>query len=345
LIAVTGGVVAAGALAPWLLTASCGGTQAPAPAASSDAAADAGVATSEDACAIQSAYSFRRIVGFENDNPADLAPSNTSTNPSYVSFDLTGGMFACTGNCGTRELADFYGVDAAPPHGVPVSSLQCMTGYNPIAEKLPNGDTGHCLVDGGTATQGLHLRAVNLTNWGMNLGVELRQNCNNTMDPNAPPSGAQPCYFDAGGWTGISFWARIGTSDVSLSAGGVLPAGPSVTNAILTIGDPQTSGALGGIYPDNPMPPICGDTPCVMGQGPPTVHGAFQCDPFGKAVTLSTDWQFYRVPFSDMTQKGYGLPESAPDLTHFLGLKFNLSRGQIGSSDYDVWVNDFAFYK
>jgi hypothetical protein len=153
-------------------------------------------------------------------------------------------------------------------------------------------------------------------------------NINDSMD-------GKPCYYDARGWTGISLWARLGSSE-------------SVTNAIITMADPNTAGLLGGGYPFNDPDAACGDLPCSANNtppGPPTLHNAVQCDPFGKAITLTSDWQFYRIPFSDMTQKGYGLPETAPDLAHFIGVKINLSLGQLGSADYDVWVNDIAFYK
>ena len=70
-----------------------------------------------------------------------------------------------------------------------------------------------------------------------------------------------------------------------------------------------------------------------------------QCDPFSKGISLSTTWQFYLIPFDEMQQKGFGLAESAPDLEHLLGVKFSLSKGQIGSANYDVWLNDISFYK
>jgi hypothetical protein len=334
---------AAGTLA--LLAASCGGTQAPAPAVLvSDAATDAGVQPSEDPCVIQSSYTYKPITGFEGDRTLDLAASpnitNPNTNPSYTSFDLTGFLFGCNSTIDPAPtvcapaVEHVYAVDAKAP--LTVSGIQCTTGFNAVPEDLPPDDPGHCLIDGGKAGQGAHLRATGLGKWGMNMGIDLRQNCyvsstvgdSPNIDASAFPN--QPCYFDARGWTGISFWARLGSSD-------------SATNAILTIGDPLTAGVLGGTYPFNAQ--LCGDAPCDAGAGPPLVHGPQQCDPFGKAFTLSSSWQFYRIPFSEMVQKGYGLPEQAPDLAHFLQLKINLSLGQLGAASYDVWVNDFAFYK
>lgn len=334
-------VAAAGALGTSVLgllvaATSCGGTQAPAPAVGGDAAVDVDAGpplADDDACAIQSAFAYQPIVGFEGNNTFDLAaspnptPDNGGVNPSYVSFDLTGVMFGCTTGCDIQVAdMDFTGDGGGGIGG-------CVTGYNPVAEKLASGDPGHCLLDGGHAKEGIHLRAQGLTNWGMNLGMDLRQNCyNNNMTVGDNPAidagfPNQPCYFDARPWTGISLWARLGSSD-------------SVTNAIITISDPDTAGQLGGTYPFNAL--TCGSSPC--GSMPPT-QAPFQCDPFGKAITLSSDWQFYRIPFTDMVQKGYGLPESAPDLAHFIGVKVNLSRGQLGTADYDVWFNDFAFYK
>jgi hypothetical protein len=339
---------------------SCGGTQGPVAAQPAEAGAEASGPI--DFCAEQRTHTYASIASFENyrNNQFDLAaspnPGNSQQNPSYVSFDLTGSMYGCDTqnlpdtappllNPGLCDQPDAQSSTRQSGDGV-VSAIGCKTGYNAVAEVAPDG---HCLVDGGTSRAALHLVGSDLSDWGMNLGVELRQNCNNDIDPEAG-SAAFPCYVNARleQFKGISLWARLGSDDPSLA-----------TTAIVQIGDPATSSQLGGSagmlvgqYPFNgwPLdggpvgPPLCGDTPCNPGVGPPP-KSPVQCDPFSKGISLSTEWQFYTIPFDEMQQKGYGLPENEPDLEHFLGVKFSLSKGQIGSAHYDVWLNDISFYK
>jgi hypothetical protein len=183
------------------------------------------------------------------------------------------------------------------------------------------------------------MEAAGLTGWGMNVGIDLRQNCACPAPPMQclqlahPELGCQTtamctmngaCFFDATGYTGISFWAMLGPK----STGAV---------ALATVADPNTAGVLGGTYPFNDL--ICGDPPCVAGQQ--QVHSGKQlCDPFGKAIGLVDHWEFYTIPFDEMRQKGYGLPEPKIDLAHVLAFKLSLGKGV-----WDVWLDDISFYR
>ena len=222
-----------------------------------DAGVDASVPV--DFCAEQLAHTYVSLVSFEN-NRRDLAaspnPMSSAVNPSYVSFDLTGSMLECPAptNRAICDDPDAESVVVTADSGV--SSINCTTGYNAVGENAPDG---HCLVDGGTSRTAVHLVAKDLTDWGMNIGVELRQNCNNSTDPDASMYPGYPCYVNAAaeGFKGVSVWARLGSDDPSLAQ-----------TALVQIGDPATSSELGGTYPFN-TPRLCGDAPCVMGVGPP----------------------------------------------------------------------------
>jgi hypothetical protein len=167
----------------------------------------------------------------------------------------------------------------------------------------------------------------------MNVGIDLRQNCEGIDAGPTGPNGA--CYFDATEWTGISFWAY--DADALDTPGGI------GAGALITLGDPSTAGVLGGEYPFNDL--ICGNAPCSAGQ-PIDNHCTAAsvplclCDPFGKAIGLTGHWTFYTIPFSDMRQKGYGAPEPALDLAHILGFKLSLGEGT-----WDVWLDNIAFYR
>jgi hypothetical protein len=245
----------------------------------------------------------------------------------YASYDLTGTMWGCQlTTLGTCAVSDETPVVPDP--------LQCRTGYAVFQqESLP---ASRCGADG----YGLHLSAPpdggGLTGWGMNLSIDFRQNCNGTSDPDAGV-GFTPCFVDASRWTGISFWARLGPQSTGATA-------------LVTVGDPHTSSQIGDTPPYNLQYPfnerLCGDPPCVPGGDGGSSGGGLldggnpQCDPFGKAVLLVSDWQFYAIPFSEMRQKGYGVPESTLELSRILGFKFSLGKGA-----WDVWLDDIAFYK
>jgi hypothetical protein len=77
------------------------------------------------------------------------------------------------------------------------------------------------------------------------------------------------------------------------------------------------------------------------------------CDKFGAYVLLGPDWKYYRIPFSDLRQAGYGLQfpslcvESSDDPDHHCfgdgGIRtmaLTYSRGL-----WDIWVDDIGFYR
>ncbi len=67
---------------------------------------------------------------------------------------------------------------------------------------------------------------------------------------------------------------------------------------------------------------------------------AEKCDRFGIGVGLETEWNFYRVPFSQMSQRGYGVPSPGIDRSGIIAVSMYLSDGP-----WDFWVADVAFYR
>lgn len=333
----------------------CGGTQASPPDASAGAqapGADLLGPADTDPCTVSAGFTFWPIASFGPDNSAN--PDHAQNTTIYVSYDGSGTLYQAS--CSPAALAtntpcsEMPALPAHPflcsacaqdPDASNCTGCGCASGYSPGITGEPPPQP-RC---GGSDNQALHLHADSdnpegLTLWGMNVGIELRQNCttpNGGMPDAGSPEAGKPCYFDATEWTGLSFWALLGPQNTGSQV------------LLATVGDRDTSGQLGGgtsagspptplAYPFNDL--RCGDPPCTAGLGTATPSGRPQCDPYGKGVGLVNHWEFYAIPFSEMRQKGYGKPDPVLDLTHILGVKFGLGKGA-----WDVWLDDIAFYK
>lgn len=66
-----------------------------------------------------------------------------------------------------------------------------------------------------------------------------------------------------------------------------------------------------------------------------------QCgDGWEKGVALSTDWQFYTIPFTELRQEGYGKMFSYLDLSKITLVRFSWMQGWL-----DIWLDDVRFYR
>jgi hypothetical protein len=75
--------------------------------------------------------------------------------------------------------------------------------------------------------------------------------------------------------------------------------------------------------------------------GPPPPESSERCgDPWFSPVRLSTDWQFFRVPFSELRQEGYGKEFPALDRSAVTMVRFTWSQGWI-----DYWIDDVRFFR
>ncbi len=63
-------------------------------------------------------------------------------------------------------------------------------------------------------------------------------------------------------------------------------------------------------------------------------------DGWAKGVALSTDWQLYKVPFTELRQEGFGKEFSYLDLSKITLVRFTWSQGWV-----DVWLDDVRFYR
>ncbi len=67
---------------------------------------------------------------------------------------------------------------------------------------------------------------------------------------------------------------------------------------------------------------------------------SLKCDRFGAGVGMDTKWRFVKIPFSEMRQRGYGMPAPELDVSAILGFNIGFESG-----DWDFWIDDVAFYR
>jgi hypothetical protein len=80
---------------------------------------------------------------------------------------------------------------------------------------------------------------------------------------------------------------------------------------------------------------------CFDKDGPFPPEGSDRCgDPWFAPVRLSTDWEFFRVPFSELRQEGYGKEFPAIDLSAVTMVRFTWAQGWV-----DYWIDDVRFYR
>jgi hypothetical protein len=63
-------------------------------------------------------------------------------------------------------------------------------------------------------------------------------------------------------------------------------------------------------------------------------------DGWAKGVTLTNDWKFYKVPFTELRQEGYGKEFQYLDLSKITLVRFTWMQGWV-----DVWLDDVRFYR
>jgi hypothetical protein len=118
---------------------------------------------------------------------------------------------------------------------------------------------------------------------------------------------------DASAYTGIQFYAIMSTG-----ASGVR----------MTVGNLYTD-PVGGLCSTAPGPTGCYDDP-------------------GAALAISTTWTKYQIPFSSLTQVGFGNP--SPLGTNFPKVALTHVRWDLGipmtgpTPAWELWVDDLTFY-
>lgn len=79
---------------------------------------------------------------------------------------------------------------------------------------------------------------------------------------------------------------------------------------------------------------------CFDEDDPPPPDSPERCgDGYAYTVNLSTDWQFFLVPFSEMRQQGFGKPSPFMDLSTIRNIAFVVSTGWA-----DAYLDDLTLY-
>jgi hypothetical protein len=178
----------------------------------------------------------------------------------------------------------------------------------------PMGDAPPTEIPGGRCTSkfAMHVSAKGFTIWGAGFGTDFAYGVASSdaggasADSGASPRGS----YDASAYTGISFWAKI---------------------------EPGSKPGIRLNVPDKTTAPEGGQ--CIVddkGMNPNRCY-----DDFGKTMGITSSWDFFKVSFAEMSQRGFGLKAASIDKAHLFGLQFQAP----ASVDYNVWVDDLSFYK
>jgi hypothetical protein len=124
----------------------------------------------------------------------------------------------------------------------------------------------------------------------------------NFDDPGNGEGGSAKVAYDASAYTGIAFWAKAGSG--------------STTSLRVNVSDKDTDPAGGVCAPVS------------------------KCnDHFGATLPLSTDWRQFVLPFSELTQAGWGMPAPSFDPKHLYACQFQVAEG----ATFDIWIADIYF--
>ncbi len=149
----------------------------------------------------------------------------------------------------------------------------------------------------------MHIQGGPMTRWGGVMGVQF-----------AAPG------IDASDWDGVAFWARVG---------------PESRHPIrFEVSDKFTDDKVREeAKPDEEQAEAClSDAPRDQ-----TREG---CDKFGVNRSLTTDWQFFAIPFEEMRQSGWGMQAPYLDKAGLRSLSFMYATGV-----WDIWIDDLALFR
>ncbi|WP_437619046.1 hypothetical protein [Sorangium sp. So ce1151] len=147
------------------------------------------------------------------------------------------------------------------------------------------------------STMALHTFGSGFATWGAGVGVDLSSD-----------EGVKSAY-DASAYTGMVFWAKLGSADAA-------------TSMTVLISDGSTTPEGGVCDPAD-------DTK--------------QCyDNWAKTISLTTDWQPVVIPFETLKQGGWGATPATTsiDTSALYSLQFQTG----AATTFDLYIDDVGFY-
>ncbi len=121
--------------------------------------------------------------------------------------------------------------------------------------------------------------------------------------------------LDVSNYEGVSFWGRVKWETRS--------------TVRLSVLDPGTDSA----FVDD-----AGESLCDAESSLDDFEQA--CDPYGRYAVMTGDWKFFRIPFHEMRQKGFGAKTPYLDLGVIRQVTVDYGQGE-----WDFWIDDLAFYR
>jgi len=298
-----------------LLLGACGGADDGRPERPTGIAAEA-----LDQCAaaerrIDDGWEFQSVLDFEPPDemePDALIPQCAPEAPCefYFNYDKASSPRPEGCNSSSMVLAKFEAVTAPASAGdrfIAQRLPEARCESSRYAFHLLGSDVATC-VNPATGRQG----------WGATLAITLNATQNNVGLALSP--------YDASDFDGFSFWVRLGEGE---SGSGVLASAK----------DRYT-----GLPPDS----LKADAYCevkeqiVVDGEPINTPDSLKCDGFGLAALAEAEWRFVKIPFASMRQKGFGAPSplGTLEVSQMSAFEFGF-----GAGDWDVWLDDIAFYK
>jgi hypothetical protein len=189
---------------------------------------------------------------------------------------------------------------------------------DPTQTPLPAEELGATRCGGRFA---FHLQGGPFTDWGAAFGYSTH------------------AAFDASQYRGLSFWARSGPggqTELELGVADRHTDAEAVRQAI-EAGEDVTPG----VDVCRPLPELGPNDPPLEDEQRTLQERRLDCgDGFKKLVQLTSEWQFFAVPFSEMRQGGWRFVAPSFDTSAIWSFSFVQSRGYI-----DLWIDDVAWYE
>lgn len=287
------------------------------------------VAPGVDECeAVGAAYELSDVIRFEDvgsTKPPACEPSLTTSSglPVACSFYFNHDPRTVTPNQAGE------GAPTIPPDTVSCLSLEPAVtdppeiGVSPKSKPAPGG--ARC----GTSDGVIRFTAKNVgqcygtdgrLGWGASLDLSFVEPANTNNVP-AP--------LDAGDADGIGFWVKRASPTQDASA-------------MLTVVDTASNGVGMSSVPHcgcKPKPKPDGMYECSTDPDA-SYPDEVKCDPFGAGFTITDDWSFIALRFSELTQKGFGYPQPSLDTSAIVRLQFLVNHGST-----DFYVDDIALFR